>query len=112
MAFLFLLTIPLLIAIGFFIFSDNQVTLKEFLLHVLIQCVIAGTSMAIIYHANVSDTEILNGTITGKARTKVSCEHSYSCNCYESCSGSGLALKPVRLVMSTVMTFLGEFSLT
>lgn len=35
------------------------------------------------------DTEIWNGQVTGKDKNWVSCEHSYSCNCTESCSGSG-----------------------
>jgi hypothetical protein len=89
MAFLSLTFIPLIIAIGFFVFSKNQVTLKEFSLHVFIQGLIAGLSILIIYHNNVSDTEILNGKIVAKERTKVSCNHSYSCNCYDSCTGSG-----------------------
>ena len=89
MAFLALLFIPMVIAIGFFVLSKNKVTLPEFILHVLAQALIAGLSILIIYHANVGDIEVLNGTIVSKAKTKVSCEHSYSCNCYESCSGSG-----------------------
>lgn len=36
-----------------------------------------------------SDTEIWNGQVTGKEQVWVSCEHSYECNCRESCSGSG-----------------------
>jgi hypothetical protein len=39
--------------------------------------------------SQVADREVWNGQITGKAKTRVSCEHSYSCNCRESCSGSG-----------------------
>ena len=38
-----------------------------------------------------SDTELLNGQVTGKEQVRVSCSHSYSCNCRQttSCSGSG-----------------------
>lgn len=38
-----------------------------------------------------SDTELLNGQVTGKEQVRVSCSHSYSCNCKKvtSCSGSG-----------------------
>lgn len=39
--------------------------------------------------SQTADTEILNGEITGKTSERVSCEHSYSCNCHEVCSGSG-----------------------
>lgn len=35
------------------------------------------------------DREIWNGEVTGKAQVKVSCEHSYPCNCRTECSGSG-----------------------
>lgn len=35
---------------------------------------------------NTSDTEVWNGRIVKKAREEVSCEHSYECNCYNSCS--------------------------
>lgn len=36
-----------------------------------------------------SDTEIWNGAVTSKDRERVSCEHSYQCNCREVCTGSG-----------------------
>lgn len=39
--------------------------------------------------SKTSDTEIWNGQIVGKSKDRVSCEHSYQCNCVESCSGSG-----------------------
>jgi hypothetical protein len=89
MAFLFLLIIPALIALGFFLFTSNRFSWQEFLCHVLVQCAVAGASVALIYSANIGDTEILNGTVIKKQRKQVSCSHSYSCNCYESCSGSG-----------------------
>lgn len=37
----------------------------------------------------MTDVEIWNGGVTSKNSEKVSCEHSYSCNCVTSCSGSG-----------------------
>lgn len=40
------------------------------------------------YH-QMRDIEIINGQVVGKESKKVSCEHSYSCNCRQSCSGSG-----------------------
>ena len=51
---------------------------------VLMTCIAYGVSCQ-----NTHDTEILNGRVTGKTRERVGCRHSYSCNCYESCSGSG-----------------------
>ncbi|HEY4519607.1 MAG TPA: hypothetical protein VJH33_01030 [Candidatus Paceibacterota bacterium] len=41
------------------------------------------------HYAQTADTEIWNGAVTGKEKEWTSCEHSYSCNCRESCSGSG-----------------------
>jgi hypothetical protein len=36
-----------------------------------------------------SDYEVLNGQVTSKSSRHVSCDHSYSCNCRQTCSGSG-----------------------
>lgn len=41
------------------------------------------------YATKTSDYEVWNGEVRGKERVEVSCSHSYSCNCRESCSGSG-----------------------
>lgn len=40
-------------------------------------------------HLQTLDHEVLNGQVTGKTRQEVSCEHSYSCNCRQVCSGTG-----------------------
>lgn len=37
----------------------------------------------------MSSTEVLNGEVTGKEKLRVSCEHSYPCNCTTHCSGTG-----------------------
>jgi len=46
-------------------------------------------SSVVVYYDSVNDTEILNGVITDKRRERVSCEHSYKCHCYTTCSGTG-----------------------
>ena len=89
MAFLTLLMVPMLVAFCFFILGKRRVTLQEFLIHIGVQCVVAGVSIGIMYWSNTSDTEVWNGKITGKKRERVHCQHSYRCFCYESCSGSG-----------------------
>lgn len=89
MAFAILFIIPALVAIGFFTFTKSTITLKEFLLQMTIQVVIAGVSVYVIYNRNTWDTEVLNGQVTGKSKDRVSCSHSYQCRCYTSCSGSG-----------------------
>lgn len=39
-------------------------------------------------YSQLSDTEIWNGYVTSKAKTRVSCEHSYSCNCTTDSNGN------------------------
>lgn len=91
MVFLALLIIPALVALSFFLFSKHQVTWKEFLIHLGCQCVVAGISIAVIYWQDTSDTEVWNGRVEYKKQQRVSCSHSYPCNCRQvrSCSGSG-----------------------
>lgn len=89
MAFLILFLIPAVVALGFLFFNKQSITLKEFLLQLVVQGGIAGLSVLMIYNLNTHDVEILNGVVTSKTRDRVSCSHSYSCNCYNSCSGSG-----------------------
>lgn len=89
MIFLTLLLIPLLLAVGSFLFAKG-ITWKEFLVQVAVALVVAGISAATIYYQNTSDTEIWNGVVTNKTRDKVSCRHSYSCPpCTKSCDKKG-----------------------
>lgn len=73
------------VAFLFHVFS-KRVTLQHVLILATLQLVIAGISVAVVYHSSVSDTETWNGFITEKYRDKVGCEHSYQCNCIEICS--------------------------
>lgn len=45
--------------------------------------------VGMLFWSNTSDTEILNGHVTNKKQVRVSCSHSYSCNCRTVCSGTG-----------------------
>jgi len=88
MVFLTLLAIPLIFsALAFFV--TKGITWKEFLLQVGVQLLVAAAAVGIIHYQNFSDTELLNGVVTGKKQVYVSCEHSYRCNCRNECSGSG-----------------------
>lgn len=89
---------PVLLSLLFFICQDETknnwrnigvISVKEFLMMVGAQLLIAGTASAIIYHSDVSDVEIQNGYVGKKAQVSVPCSHSYQCNCREECSGSG-----------------------
>lgn len=50
--------------------------------------------------AQTADVEVWNGQVTGKESRRVSCSHSYSCNCRQVCSGSGSS-RSCSLVCST-----------
>jgi len=80
--------VPLLIAIGAFLFS-KEICWKEMLCIVGVQFVIALISALLCYYSNVSDVEVWNGTIVSKKQEWVSCTHSYQCNCRTECSGTG-----------------------
>lgn len=86
MIFLTLLLIPALVALGFLAFSGKAVTLKEFLLHMLVMVVYTGVCMGVIYWRNTGDTEQLNGSVASKAMQRVSCRHPYCCMYCESCT--------------------------
>ncbi len=86
MIFITLLFIPAIVALGFLIFGKQRITLVEFLIQMGVQIVVALASMGIMYYSNTSDTEVWNGIVTKKDKERVSCSHSYSCNCYTTCS--------------------------
>lgn len=82
MVFAVLFLVPLIISFFAFMIFEKEITLKEFIIQMCIQAVVAGASAGILYYQNVDDHEVWNGTVLKKAREKVSCEHSYSCNCH------------------------------
>lgn len=81
-----LLCLPLLIALGGFIWSvvknDEyyRINFKEFLCLVAVVAVVISLGYFISRFTATSDQEIWNGRVVKKAQEKVSCEHSYSCN--------------------------------
>lgn len=84
-AFFISITIPTIVKLIF----PHKVSYKEF----FASCSVSLASILIIFlfmKMNAThDTEIWNGEVTKKYSEKVSCEHSYSCNCQNVCSGSG-----------------------
>ena len=81
--------IPLLPALFLFILFHHRITLKEFSIQVGVQAVIAGIFVGLIYMQNVSDYEVWNGVVASKKQERVSCSHSYQCNCRSVTHGSG-----------------------
>lgn len=84
--FLIVFLVPLALAGFAFVFLEG-VSLKEFGLIVLASLVVAGSSAGIVSCANTHDVEVWNGVVTGKEKNRVSCSHSYQCNCRTTCTG-------------------------
>lgn len=84
-----LMLVPIIIGLVGLLASKGKLTVKEFICLELACLVIVGLGYGISRWTATSDTEIWSGRITGKEKNTVSCEHSYSCNCRETCSGSG-----------------------
>ena len=91
--------IPILFLAGAFIIT-RKVCWKEGLLGIAIQLVVASVSTFICYKQNVEDVEVLNTYVVDKKKERVSCEHSYSCNCRSETTGSGKN-KTTRTVCDT-----------
>ena len=68
---------------------DANLSLKEFAVMELACLAIFGIGYGIARFSVVYDTELISGRVTGKEQNTVSCSHSYSCNCRETCSGTG-----------------------
>jgi len=86
MVFISLLSLPLFIAAGFFIFTDKLITWGEFLAHAAAASAVAALSTGIMYYSNVTDVEVWGGHVYEKERKKVNCEHDYCCMYCDSCS--------------------------
>lgn len=67
----------------------HEVTLPEVALSTAISIVISGVSVLFLLSMTPRNVELLHGQVVDKKRVKVSCQHSYQCNCYTSCSGTG-----------------------
>lgn len=84
-----LLLVPVVFAIGSKLIWKHKVTLLEVVAHIGIVSVVIATMYFIALFTSLSDTNYVHGYVTKKEQVEVSCEHSYQCNCYTSCSGSG-----------------------
>lgn len=86
--------------IGFLIFAaiayaialrifPHTITWKEILVGVAIQTAVIATVFYTGVYSKGHDIQILNGRVVNKTMDRVSCGHSYSCNCISSCNKSG-----------------------
>lgn len=71
-----------------FIFP-HRITWAEYFAQTAVGVSIALLLSLAITSAATRDVELWSGEVTSKERVKVSCDHSYSCNCVTRCSGSG-----------------------
>ncbi len=68
---------------------NTTITWQEMLVQIsVVSVLICACWFTGMYNAT-ADKEYLNGSVTGKKMVEVSCEHSYDCNCFETCSGTG-----------------------
>ena len=67
----------------------TTVSFQEMFLQLLAIIFIASLTYFAALWSGLMDHEIWNGYVMDKEKVKVSCEHSYSCNCRTECSGSG-----------------------
>lgn len=87
--FMLLLLVPMMIATSAMFYFKGKVTIREFCAQIGIVAVLIGLCLLIAYNDKTTDVEVWNGQVTNKQRERVSCRHSYSCNCRQECSGSG-----------------------
>lgn len=81
--------VPVLWPLAARVIFKTEITWAEMALNIGIVCVLmSGVWYAGNYSAT-SDTEIWSGTVKNKAKVRVSCEHSYSCNCTTSTNKDG-----------------------
>lgn len=81
--------IPIAVTLVILLMFKKKVTMGEAGIMLLVPAVMVLAGLGIAYCQSVSDIEIWNGRITNKTRDRVSCRHSYSCNCRTVTSGSG-----------------------
>lgn len=77
-----------IILVSFWTISHN-ICWKEAGVQLVLQTVLILVLSFFIKDAHLSDTELLNGRVTSKQSERVSCQHSYSCNCRNVCTGTG-----------------------
>lgn len=81
-----LLLVPLLIALGGFIYSAHRgdkryrITLKEFFILIGAVVIVITVGYFVSRLSSLADKEVWNGRIAKKEKEKVICEHGYPCN--------------------------------
>lgn len=87
--FIILLIVVIIWSVGAHLLFPNKISIKEMLVKAAITTVVGGGILLGIYYGDMYDTAVINGSVVSKSKDTVSCSHSYSCNCYTSCTGTG-----------------------
>lgn len=88
-ALLILLAIPLVWPFIAKRIWEAELTLGELGINIAVGVAVTVAGWYLGHYMQMADRQILNGQLTSKSVDRVSCEHSYSCNCTETCSGTG-----------------------
>lgn len=80
---------PIVGGLFFRYYLHYSYTWKEFAANVAIVLIAVTTVLSIGLFGKTTDTELLNGEITGKQRVHDTYQESYQCNCRTVCTGSG-----------------------
>lgn len=86
---LLLLVFPLAWPVMAKLIWKHEYTFAELFLNVCVGVIIVTVGWYAGKFSQVADREVLNGEVVSKASEQVTCEHTYSCNCRQVCSGSG-----------------------
>ena len=84
-----LLVFPFLWPIAAKLIWKHEITMWEMALNLVVGVALSSGGWALGHYAQLHDTEVRNGQLVSKESKQVTCEHTYSCNCRQSCSGSG-----------------------
>lgn len=87
--FLVFLIFPITAAVWSLFYLKHKYTLREFAIQIAAQAIIIAVVLAVGSWSQVTDTEIWNGYVISKSRDHGYYKRSYSCNCQQTCSGSG-----------------------
>lgn len=86
---LIFLLIPLLLPFLAKAVWPHTITIPELIMNILAGLLVAGGGWGLSFYGQMIDVQLINGQVISKKREEVPCEHSYTCNCRQECSGSG-----------------------
>lgn len=86
---IFLLVAPVTLPFLAKAIYPHEITFKELFINLVVGVAFVCVAFVVSRYGVTADVEIVNGAVTSKQAERVSCSHSYPCNCRPSCTGSG-----------------------